>query len=90
MEIVLKITFTVVKHFFRFLYKFHACIVLFSRVTLLCIKIGKLQKSCVICPPAPGIWCGDSDYTWVSGWYPAATELTILKGIHITLVFRRF
>ena len=30
-------------------------------------------------PPAPGIWCGDSDYTWVSGWYPAATELTILK-----------
>ena len=30
-------------------------------------------------PPAPGIWCGDSDYTWVSGWYPAATELNILK-----------
>ena len=30
------------------------------------------------CPPAPGIWCGDSDYTWASGWYPAATELTIL------------
>ena len=33
----------------------------------------------IVFPPAPGIWCGDSDYTWVSGWYPAATELTILK-----------
>ena len=41
-------------------------------------------------PPAPGIWCGDSDYTWVSGWYPAATELTILKGMQNLLVFRRF
>ena len=30
-------------------------------------------------PPAPGIWCGDSDYTWVSGWYPAATELSWKK-----------
>ena len=40
-------------------------------------------------PPAPGIWCGDSDYTWVSGWYPTATELTILKGIQNLLVFMR-
>ena len=29
-------------------------------------------------PPAPR--CGDSDYTWVSGWYPAATELILTKG----------
>ena len=41
-------------------------------------------------PPAPGIWCGDSDYTWVSGWYPAATELTILKKAYTSQKNRKF
>ena len=43
-----------------------------------------------IYPPAPGIWCGDSDYTWVSGWYPAATELTILKKAYTSQENLRF
>ena len=43
-------------------------------------------------PPAPR--CGDSDYTRVSGWYPAATELIILKKVYASqnssLVFMLF
>ena len=45
-------------------------------------------------PPHPGAGIAIRGYTWVSGWYPAATELMILKKAYSSqknsLVFMRF
>ena len=45
-------------------------------------------------PPHPGAGIAIMGYTWVSGWYPAATELTILKKACVSqksaLVVKRF
>ena len=53
---------------------------------------GLLKKCGIpIIPPHQGSGAGIAikGDAWVSGWYPAATELTILKGIHITKLVRR-
>ena len=45
-------------------------------------------------PPHPGAGIAIKGDTWVSGWYPTATELTVLKKAYSSqkkqLVFRRF
>ena len=45
-------------------------------------------------PPHPGAGIAIEGEAWVSGWYPAATELNILKKAYTSqknsLIFRRF